>query len=146
MALELYQIFISASYLGNELIEFRQILYVHCYRQDLGWDCYLSFFAICNRVMAHDICQNFDLLQNFVSAQYHENTLTEFHQLSYICIHIDKIYVLNVTHQFSHIFLPELWLLIDAKLSFPLNILRTNWQNFTKCYICILVTRSTLGF
>ena len=38
-------LFISAQYLENELIEFDQILHMHLYRQDLGWDCYASIFV-----------------------------------------------------------------------------------------------------
>ena len=44
-----------------------------------------------------------DLCQNLVSAQYLENKLTDFHQIIYICIYIDKIYVGIVTHGFSNI-------------------------------------------
>ena len=51
------------------------ILYVYWYWQDLGWDCYLSFFCkfvSCNRVMA------LDLYQNFFCAKYLENKWIEF--------------------------------------------------------------------
>ena len=34
-------------------------------------------------------------------------------------------------------FVSELWPLIYPRILFPLNILKTNWQNFTKFYICI---------
>ena len=34
-------------------------------------------------------------------------------------------------------FVPELWLLINAKILFLLNILRTNAQNVTKFFIYI---------
>ena len=37
--------FVSAQYLENKMIEFHQILYMHWYWQNLGWDCYLSIFA-----------------------------------------------------------------------------------------------------
>ena len=47
----------------------------HWYWQDLGWDCYLSFSQICDRVMA------LELYEIFVSAQYLGNELTEFHQI-----------------------------------------------------------------
>ena len=39
---------------------------------------------------------------NFVSAQNLENKLIVFHQILYICVHIDKIYVGIVTCHFSH--------------------------------------------
>ena len=35
--------------------------------------------------------------------------------------------------------------LIYAKISFPLNILRTNGQNFTKFYICIHIDKIYIG-
>ena len=39
---------------------------------------------------------------------------------------------LGLLHVIFHTFLPELWSLIYAIILFPLNILRTNSQNFTK--------------
>ena len=38
-------------------------------------------------------------------------------------------------------FVPELWPLFYAKISFLFNILRTNGQNFTKFYICIHIDK-----
>ena len=43
-----------------------------------------------------------DLRQNFLSAQYLESKLTEFHKF-YICILNDKILLGIVTHYFLHI-------------------------------------------
>ena len=48
---------------------------------------------------------------------------------------------LGLLHAMFRSFVPELWPLIYAKISFPLNILRTNWQNFTKFYICIHIDK-----
>ena len=42
-------------------------------------------------------------------------------------------------------FVPELWPLIYAKISFPFNIWRTNGQNFTKFYICIHIDKIYIG-
>ena len=54
------QNFVSAQYPGNKWIEFHQSLYMYWCWQDLGWNCYMSFFLqICNRVMALDWYQNF---------------------------------------------------------------------------------------
>ena len=39
MALDWGQNLISAQYLENKLTEFHQILNMHQYLQDLGWDC-----------------------------------------------------------------------------------------------------------
>ena len=85
MALELRKSFVSAQYLENKSSEFQQILYVHSYWQDLAWDCYTSFFLIFIPELWH-----LDLGQSFISAQYLENKLREFHQIL-LCIHIDKI-------------------------------------------------------
>ena len=67
--------FVSTQYLENYLIYFHQILYMHMhsYCQDLAWDCYMSFFGICTRVIA------LYLPKNFVSTPYLENKLVEFH-------------------------------------------------------------------
>ena len=42
-------------------------------------------------------------------------------------------------------FVLELWPLIYAKISFALNILRTNGQNFTKIYLCIHIYKIYVG-
>ena len=67
-----------------------------------------------------------DLRQMFVSAQYLENKWTEFHQI------LNITPILGSVHITFCKFLPELWRLIYAKILFPLNILRTNQQNFIK--------------
>ena len=49
---------------------------------------------------------------------------------------------LGLLHITFRIFVPELWPMIYARISFPLNILRTfNWQNFTKFCVCIHIDR-----
>ena len=47
--------------------------------------------------------------------------------------------------QFFQIFVLELCPLIYAKISFPLNILRTNWQISPNFIYAFILTRSTLG-
>ena len=94
----------------------------------LGLFCHFSH--ICTRVMA------LDLHQNFVSAQYLENILTEFHQID-ICIYIDKIYIGIVTHYFSHFCTRVMAFYLCQNLVSAQYLLRTNQQNFTKLYICI---------
>ena len=42
-------------------------------------------------------------------------------------------------------FVPVLWPLIYAEISFPFNILRTNGQNFIKLYICIHIDKTYVG-
>ena len=45
IALDWCLIFVSAQYLENQLMEDDKILHMHCYWQELGWDCYASIFA-----------------------------------------------------------------------------------------------------
>ena len=52
---------------------------------------------------------------------------------------------LGLLHIIFGSFLPELWPLNYSKISFPLNILRTNGQILTKPYKLYILTRSTLG-
>ena len=44
------------------------------------------------------------------------------------------------------IFITKLWPLIDVRISFLLNIFRTNGQNFTKFVYALVLTRSTCFF
>ena len=64
-----------------------------------------------------------------------------------ICMHIymDKIKGGIVTCHSLGKFITELWPLIDASISFFLNILRKNWQNLTKFVYTLILTRSRLG-
>ena len=92
------------------------------------------FSHICTRVMALDL-------------------MPKFHFRSLSWEHIDRIspnfiYAFILTRstfgllQFIlRTFVPVLWPLIYAKISFPFNILRTNGQNFTKFYICIHIDK-----
>ena len=48
---------------------------------------------------------------------------------------------LGLLHVIFTKLVPELRPLIYAKISFPLNISRTHWQNFTKFYICIHINK-----
>ena len=75
----------------------------------------INFSLICNRVMA------LYSHQNFIAAQYLENKFI------------------------FRIFVTEFWALIDIRISFPLNILKTNRQNFTKFYICIHIDKILVG-
>ena len=84
-----------------------------------------------------------DLCQNFVSAQYLENKLTELHQIFiYAFILTRSIY--GLLHIIFHRLVSELWPLIYARILFLLNILITNGQILTNLYITIL-TRSRFG-
>ena len=42
---------------------------------------------------------------------------------------------LELLHIIFRTFVAELWPLLNARISFPLNILRKNWKNFTRFYI-----------
>ena len=175
MALNWRQNFVSAQYLENALTESDQILYAHQHWHDLAWDCYLLLFAKFWRSYV------LDWHQNFVSAQYLENKLTESDQILYAHQHwqdlawdccpsffakfwrsygpwlksefrfrsisweqIDRIgpnFVCTSSLTRSSLgLLPVIFRkiltvlrpLIDVRISFPLNILRTHWQNPTK--------------
>ena len=117
MALDLRQNFFSAQYLENKMTYFQQILYY--IDIDKFWlgvvTCHFSY--ICTRVMAPD------LRQNFISAQY---LLEQIDRIS-----PNFIYAFTLTrssmgliHIIFFTFVPELWPLIYAKISFWLNILR----------------------
>ena len=76
-----YSVYLSSfrfhSISWEQLYRIYPILYVHwhwnIFRHDLDWDFTHHFSDICTRVMA------LDLRQNFVSAQYLHNKLTDFH-------------------------------------------------------------------
>ena len=81
----------------------------------------------------------YDLRQNFVSAQYLEDKLTEIKpnfKLEFILtssslglLHVISHWTrasLGLLHNITHTFVPKLWPLIYVKISFPLNTLRTN--------------------
>ena len=83
-----------------------------------------------------------DLCQNFISAQFLEKKGR---------ISSNFIYAFTLTrsgigliHIIFFTFVPELWPLMYAKISFPLNILRTNGPIFTKLYICIDIDKIQL--
>ena len=77
-----------------------------------------------------------ELCQNFVSAQYLKNKLTEFLQILYISF-ISTRSTLGLLHIIFPRLVIELWPLIFARILFPFNILRTNGQILTKLYITI---------
>ena len=52
---------------------------------------------------------------------------------------------MKLLHIIFHTFVPELWALIDSKILFPLNNLRTNGQFLTKLYITIYTDKIYVG-
>ena len=86
----------------------------------------------------HNICNN--LRQNFASAQYLGNKIGRISP-NFIYAFLLTRSNLGLLHIIFHTFVPELWSLIYAKILFPLNILRTNWQNFTKFYMSIHIEK-----
>ena len=82
-----------------------------------------------------------DLRQNFVSAQYLENKLTEFHQIFILCIHIDKISVWIVTHHFSYICTRVMALDLRHNFVYAIENKSTDFHKI----LYILLTRSSLG-
>ena len=60
---------------------------------------------------------------------------------NFVCALILAWSSLGLLHVIFTKLVQELRPLIYAKISFPLNILRTHWQNFTKFYICIYINK-----
>ena len=85
-----------------------------------------------------------DLRQNVVSVQYLGNKWTEFHQILFMHSYCQHLSWGCYTSFFAH-FVPELWPLIYSKISFPLNIVRTNGQILTKLYITIYTDKIYVG-
>ena len=138
ITLYLLQNFVSAQYLENQSVEFHQILYMHSSWQNLAWDCYLHFSEICTRVMA------LDLRLNFISVQYLENKWTKFHQI-FIYAFILTRSTLGLLHIIFRTFVPELWPLIYAKISFPFQYFENKRTEFNKFNICICIDKIYVG-
>ena len=106
---------------------------MHSYWQDLTWDCCMLFFAHCTRVMA------LDLLQNLVYTQYHENKLTEFHQILDMHSYWQDLHVIFCT------FVTEVWPLIFAKILFPARHLEKIDRMSPNLIYAFILTRYSLG-
>ena len=78
-----------------------------------------------------------DWCQNFVSSQDLENELMEFDQNFAYALILTRSRLGLFRVNFFHKFITELWPLIDVRISFLLNVLRTNWWNLTKFWIYI---------
>ena len=117
---------------------FHQILYVHLYRQDLAWDCNTSFFGNLYKSYGPWFTPKFRFRS--ISREPIGSISPNF-----IYAFILAKFSLGLLQVIFHTFEPELWPLIYVKISFPLNILRTNWQNFTKLYICIHFDKIYVG-
>ena len=74
-----------------------------------------------------------DLRQNFVSPEYLENKLTEFHQ-KFICVFIFTRSTLGLSHIIFRTFVPELW-----------HVIYANLKKFTKFYKILYMHGSMLG-
>ena len=125
---------ISAQYLENKLTEFHKILYMHSYWQDLDWDCYTSFFTYLYQRygpwFTPKVC--------FCSISWEQIDRISPNFIYAFLLTSSSFGLLRVIF---HTFAPELWPLIYVEISFLLNILRTNWQNFTKFFICIHIDK-----
>ena len=82
-----------------------------------------------------------NLRQIFVSAQYLERTNWQIFTKLYIYTFILIRYRLGLLHVIFRTFVLVLWPLIYARFLFPLNILRTNCQIFTRFDICIYIDK-----
>ena len=108
--------FVSTQYLKNKLIEFHQILYMILTRPRLG----LLYIIFHTFVMV--LWPLIDVIISFLL-----NKSTEFYQILYM-----HSYWQNLGWDYYQSYFT--WF---VRISFPLNILRTNWQNFTEFYVCI---------
>ena len=108
------------------------------YWQDLAWDCYTSFFG--------NWYQSYGPLSR---PKFHFRSISwePFGRISPNCMYASILAgsSLGLLHTIFPTFVPELWPLVYAKISFPLNILRTNWHIFTKFYICIHIDKIYVG-
>ena len=68
--------------------------------------------------------------QNFVYVQYLVNLFVDFDQILYM--HWQNVQII------FHYFSAELWPLIDVRILFPFNILRTNWCILMKLCVWVL--------
>ena len=128
--------------------EFDQILYMHWYWQDLGWDClcYLSFFLqICSRVMALDWCQNFVSVHGSGGVLVSRLKVCRFEpQPCHCVVSLSKTHTSLLSTGSSQEDLSwhdkknvNLDIKNQIKQMFPLNIFRTSGQNFIKFCICL---------
>ena len=125
MALHYCQNFISAQYLENELTESDQILYAYHHWQDLAWDCYPSFFAKFWRSYSPWLTSEF---------RFRSISWERFDRIwpNFVCTSTLTRSSLGLLPVIFRKILTQLLPLIDVRISFPLNILRTNGQNPTK--------------
>ena len=80
-----------------------------------------------------------DLGQIFVSVQYLEFKLMDFDQILYMHWYWDLFHIVFCK------FIAELWSLIDARISFLLNILKMKEWILTKFCICIDIDKILVG-
>ena len=115
-------------------ILFHQILYMHSYWQDLAWDCYTFFFG--------NLYQSYGplFMPKFCFPSISWEPIGRISP-KFIYAFILAISSLGLLHVIFREFLPELWPLIYAEISYPLNIFRTKWHFFTKFYICIHIDK-----
>ena len=134
MALDLHQNFFSAQYLENKLTEFYQVLYMHSYWQDLAWDCYTSFFLHLYQCYGPWITPKFRFCS--ISSEQIDKMSPNFIYafiLTRSSLGLLHIILIHLCQSYGPWFTP--------KFHVPLNILKTNRQNFTKFYICIHIDK-----
>ena len=96
---------------------------MHSYWQDLAWDCYISFFAH----LYQSYGPWFTPKSRFRSISWEQ--IGRFSP-NFIYAFILTRFILGLLLVIFRTFVPELWPLIYAKISFPHIILRTNWLIF----------------
>ena len=114
------------------MMDFDQILDMHWYWQDLGWDSL--------RVNFYKFIKSYGprLMPVFRFGSIRKKNDGILPHFAYALILPDKILDEIVT---CHKFITELWPLIDVSILFPINILRTNWWNLTKLCIWFIIEK-----
>ena len=138
MSLEWHQNFVSAQYLEKKWMEFDRILLMHWYWQHVAWDCQAPIFV--------------NSLQSYGPWMMSE---FRFCSISWVCINgfwpnfADALILTTSSLGLLSIhfrqFVTELQPLNDVRISFPLNIFRTNEWILTKYCICIDIDNIWLG-
>ena len=121
-------------YLEIEMTEFHQILHMPWYWQDLGWDCYKSFFTHLFQSYGPWFIPEF----RFRSISWGQTDRFSLNSINALLLTISRLGLYNVI--FSR-FETESWPKIYARILFPLNILRTNCKFYTRLYIIIHIDK-----
>ena len=115
----------------NEFIIPRTLIFTRVRLGLLGISFHQFVTELCS-LMSHDFCQN------FVSAQYRSIERIDEMWSNFGCALIVTKSRLGLLRVKFHTFIHNRFMVLDwFRISFPLNILRTNWWNLNKFCLCI---------